>query len=151
MTHRRTFLKQISAGAAALTWSCGSASPEPEAPQHPNIIFLMADDMGYGDLGCYNPQSKIPTPNMDRLAAGGMRFTDAHSGSAVCSPTRYGVVTGRYAWRSPLKRGVLSGYSPALIQRDRMTVASMLKDSGYATGGFGKWGCGGRDSTGVPE
>ena len=140
-TERRTFLKQLAAGSAAtLAWSsCGSEPPEPEAPSNPNIIFLMADDMGYGDLGCYNSNSKIPTPNMDRLAAQGMRFTDAHSGSAVCSPTRYGVVTGRYAWRSPLKKGVLSGYSPALIQRDRMTVASMLQSQGYHTGVVGKW------------
>ena len=74
-------------------------------PTQPNIVFILADDMGYGDLGCYNPDSKIPTPNMDKLASQGMRFTDAHSPSAVCSPTRYGVLTGRYAWRYRLKNG----------------------------------------------
>ncbi len=140
MTQRRTFLKQLSAGAGALAWSaCGSAPSEPETLKNPNIIFLMADDMGYGDLGCYNADSKIPTPNMDRLAAGGMRFTDAHSGSAVCSPTRYGVVTGRYAWRSPLKKGVLAGYSPSLIEHGRLTIASMLQSLGYHTAVVGKW------------
>jgi arylsulfatase A len=139
-TNRRNFLKQLAAGGAGLAaYGCGSPPPEPEAPQKPNIIFLMADDMGYGDLGCYNADSKIPTPNMDRLAAEGMRFTDAHSGSAVCTPTRYGVVTGRYAWRSRLKRGVLSGYSRALIEPDRMTVAEMLRENGYHTGVVGKW------------
>ena len=108
-------------------------------PAQPNIVFILADDMGYGDLGCYNPDSKIPTPNMDRLASRGMRFTDAHSPSAVCSPTRYGVLTGRYAWRSRLKNGVLWGYSASLIEEGRMTVASVLKQHGYATGCVGKW------------
>jgi arylsulfatase A-like enzyme len=105
----------------------------------PNIVFIMADDMGYGDLGCYNRDSKIPTPNMDRLAEEGIRFTDAHSPSAVCTPTRYGVLTGRYCWRSRLKRGVLNGYSPCLIDTGRMTVASLLKQYGYATACIGKW------------
>jgi arylsulfatase A len=105
----------------------------------PNILFLMADDLGYGDLGCYNKASKIPTPNLDRLATQGMRFTDAHSPSAVCTPTRYGVLTGRYCWRSRLKKGVLWGYSPALIEPGRVTVASLLKDRGYVTACIGKW------------
>ena len=105
----------------------------------PNIVLILADDLGYGDLGCYNKHSKIPTPNMDRLAADGMRFTDAHSPSAVCTPTRYGVLTGRYNWRSRLKSGVLWGYSRALIEPGRMTVASLLNDHGYTTGAVGKW------------
>ena len=108
-------------------------------PTQPNIVFILADDMGYGDLGCYNPDSKIPTPNMDKLASQGMRFTDAHSPSAVCSPTRYGVLTGRYAWRSRLKNGVLWGYSTSLIEEGRTTVASTLKQHGYTTGCVGKW------------
>ena len=107
--------------------------------RRPNIIYLMADDMGYGDPGCYNPHSKIPTPNMDRLAAEGVRFTDAHSPSAVCTPTRYGVLTGRYCWRSALKRQVLYSYEPALIEKGRLTVASMLKAVGYTTAAIGKW------------
>lgn len=88
---------------ACLLTAVAVAAPD----DHPNIIFILADDLGYGDPHCYNPDSKIPTPNLDRLAAQGMRFTDAHSGSAVCTPTRYGVLTGRYAWRTRLKRGVL--------------------------------------------
>ena len=99
----------------------------------------MADDMGYGDVGCYNPDSKIPTPNMDQLAQEGIRCTDAHSPSAVCTPTRYGVLTGRYCWRSRLKRGVLYGYEPPLIEADRLTVAGLLKDVGYTTACVGKW------------
>ena len=105
----------------------------------PNIVFIMADDMGYGDVGCYNPESKIPTPNMDTLAAEGIRFTDAHSPSAVCTPTRYGVLTGRYCWRSRLKYGVLYGYEPPLIEPERMTVPRLLKGSGYNTACIGKW------------
>ena len=105
----------------------------------PNIVFIMADDMGYGDVGCYNRDSKIPTPNMDKLAQEGIRFTDAHSPSAVCTPTRYGVLTGRYCWRSRLKHGVLYGYEPPLIERERLTVAGLLKDAGYHTACVGKW------------
>ncbi|MCH7686871.1 MAG: sulfatase-like hydrolase/transferase [Planctomycetes bacterium] len=110
-----------------------------ESGIRPNIVFIMADDMGYGDLGCYNKKSKVPTPNMDRLAGQGMRFLDAHSPSAVCTPTRYGVLTGRYAWRTRLKSGVLWGFSTSLIEKDRTTVASLLKANGYHTGAFGKW------------
>lgn len=90
-------------------------------------------------LGCYNPQSKIPTPRLNELAQQGVRFTDAHSPSAVCTPTRYGLLTGRYPWRSSLKRGVLGPYSPPLIEADRLTLAAMLKQQGYATAIVGKW------------
>ena len=107
--------------------------------EKPNIVFVLADDLGWGDPGCYNPDSKIPTPAMDRLASQGMRFVDAHTPSSVCTPTRYGVLTGRYAWRSRLKSGVLLGYSRALIEPGRMTVASLLKKHGYKTAGIGKW------------
>lgn len=110
-----------------------------EGQRPPNIVFILADDMGMGDLGCYNSESKIPTPNMDKLAEQGMRFTDAHTPSSVCTPTRYGVLTGRYAWRSRLKSGVLWGFSRMLIEPGRQTVASLLSAKGYATGGFGKW------------
>jgi len=105
----------------------------------PNIVYILADDLGYGDLRCLNPESKIPTPNMDRLAAEGLTFTDAHSGSAVCTPTRYGVLTGRYAWRTRLTSGVLWGYSPPLIDHGELTVAQLLKDQGYHTACIGKW------------
>ncbi len=105
----------------------------------PNIIYIMADDMGWGDVGCYNPDSRIPTPNMDRLAREGIRFTDAHSPSAVCTPTRYGVLTGRFCWRSHLRSNVLYGYEPPLIEPARQTVAGMLQDAGYHTAAIGKW------------
>jgi len=105
----------------------------------PNIIFIMADDMGYGDVQTLNPKSKIPTPNLNRLAKQGMTFTDAHSPSGVCTPTRYGVITGRYCWRSRLKRGVLGGYSAPLIEKDRPTVGSVLQKAGYHTAAIGKW------------
>ncbi len=131
-------LSMFSAAVSAIALAaCGSQAPEPRAA--PNIVFVMADDMGYGDPGSFNEGSKIATPYMDALAARGMRFTDAHSGSAVCTPTRYGVVTGRYAWRTRLKQGVLSGYSRALVDPGRMTVASMLRDQGYHTAVVGKW------------
>ncbi len=98
----------------------------------------MADDMGYGDPSCYGA-TKIKTPNMDKLAKQGMLFTDAHSSSAVCTPSRYSVMTGRYCWRTRLKGGVSWGYSKPLINKGRTTVASLLKKQGYATGAFGKW------------
>ncbi|MEO6809397.1 MAG: arylsulfatase [Isosphaeraceae bacterium] len=107
--------------------------------ERPNLVYILADDLGYGDVGAMNTGSKIATPNIDRLAAEGMVFTDAHSGSAVCTPTRYGIMTGRYAWRSRLQSGVLGGYSPPLIKPDRLTVASLLSKNGYRTACVGKW------------
>jgi arylsulfatase A-like enzyme len=103
----------------------------------PNIVIVLADDMGWGDLGCYG--SRIPTPNIDRLAAEGVRATNCHAASAVCTPSRYALMTGRYAWRGPLKNFVLMGHGPALIEPSRPTIASVLKQDGYATGAFGKW------------
>ena len=105
----------------------------------PNIVFILCDDLGYGDVKCNNPDGKIVTPNFDRIAAAGMRFTDAHTTSSVCTPTRYGVVTGRYNWRSRLQSGVLGGVSPHLIEPDRLTVAKLLKQHGYRTACIGKW------------
>lgn len=106
---------------------------------NPNIIFIMADDMGYGDVQVLNESSTIPTPHLNRLANEGMTFSNAHSPSAVCTPTRYGVMTGRYCWRSPLTRGVLNGYGRPIIETDRQTVASFLRKNGYETGIVGKW------------
>lgn len=107
---------------------------------YPNIIIILADDLGYGDPGCYNPESKIPTPNIDRLASGGMIFTDAHTPSTVCSPTRYALLTGRYAWREPrLQRGVLGKNDKPVIEPERMTLANMLGEKGYLTAAIGKW------------
>ncbi len=112
-------------------------SDQPSRP--PNIVYILADDLGYGDVSRLNPDSKINTPRMDALASQGMTFTDAHSNSAVCTPTRYGVLTGRYCWRSRLKEGVLFGYDDALLEPDRLTVASFLKQQGYDTACIGKW------------
>lgn len=123
-------------GVDAVAQSAGmKALPSPM----PNIVYILADDMGYGDVSVYNPQSKIRTPNLDRLAGQGMRFTDAHSPSSVCTPTRYAIMTGRYPWRSRLPVGVLRGYSRPLIEDDRPTVASMLRSRGYRTAVVGKW------------
>ncbi|MBS0207706.1 MAG: arylsulfatase [Planctomycetes bacterium] len=105
----------------------------------PSIVYILCDDLGYGDLKCLNPDGKIATPRCDQMARDGMRFTDAHSGSAVCTPTRYGVMTGRYSWRTPLQSGVLGGLSPRLIEPGRVTVASYLKQHGYHTCCVGKW------------
>lgn len=107
--------------------------------ESPNIIYILADDLGYGDLSCYNENSKLQTPNIDKLSKVGMLFTDAHTSSAVCTPTRYSILTGRYNWRSKLKKGVLSGYSKALIEPQRLTVGGLLQESGYHTAFVGKW------------
>jgi arylsulfatase A len=121
--------------AAALPARAVDAPP----PAKPSVVYILADDLGYGDVKALNPEGKIPTPCLDRMAAQGMLFTDAHSGSSVCTPTRYGVLTGRYSWRTRLQSGVLLGYSPPLIEPGRMTVASLLQKRGYATACVGKW------------
>jgi len=105
----------------------------------PNIVLILADDLGYGDVGCYNAQGKIPTPHIDRLAREGMRFTDAHSTSSVCTPTRYALLTGRYSWRTRLQSGVLGGLSPPLVEPDRLTLPGLLRKAGYHTACIGKW------------
>lgn len=105
----------------------------------PNVVYILADDLGYGDLKSMNPEGKIKTPGSDQMAREGMVFTDAHSNSAVCTPTRYGVLTGRYAFRSRMKKGVLNGYSSYLIENGRMTVPPFLKNQGYHTAFIGKW------------
>ena len=107
--------------------------------QNPNIVLVFADDLGYGDIGCYNPESRIPTPNIDRLAEEGIRFTDAHSADSVCTPSRYGLLTGRYSWRGKLRTGVLFNWEPPLIEQSRMTLASLLKKNDYRTAISGKW------------
>jgi arylsulfatase A len=105
----------------------------------PNILFILADDLGYGDVGCYNPEAKAPTPNLDRLAEEGMRFTDAHSPSTVCTPTRYSIMTGQMAFRLNYS-GVFTGVGgPGLITEDRLTLPGMLQKEGYETAMFGKW------------
>jgi arylsulfatase A-like enzyme len=118
------------------------------AAKKPNVVYILADDLGWGDLDVYNPHSAIPTPVANGFAREGMRFTDMHASSAVCTPSRYSILTGRYAWRSRLKKGVLNGDSPNLIEEGRLTVPAMLKQQGYYTAGVGKWHLGlGNDAT----
>lgn len=107
--------------------------------KQPNIVYILADDMGYGDVQCLNPEGKIPTPNLDAMAQNGVSFTDAHTTSAVCTPTRYSILTGRYNWRTSLKSSVLGGFSKSLIKQETVTVAEMLKEQGYQTAYIGKW------------
>ncbi|MHA7270716.1 sulfatase family protein [Arthrobacter sp. HLT1-20] len=104
----------------------------------PNVVVVLADDLGWGDLSCYGAE-RIHTPNLDKLAEAGVRFTDAHASSAVCTPSRYSLMTGQYPWRSPLKSGVLGGLDPAIIESDAPTLARDFHGDGYATGAFGKW------------
>ena len=127
----------ILAGTANVA-ACAAGEQAAEA-QRPNIVFILCDDLGYGDVKCNNPEGKIATPSIDRLAAAGMRFTDAHTTSSVCTPTRYGLLTGRYNWRSRLQSGVLGGMSPPLIEPGRLTVAELLRRQGYQTACIGKW------------
>ncbi len=110
-----------------------------ESGLRPNIVYILADDLGWGDLHSYNAESQVDTPYMDRVAEEGVRFTDAHSPSAVCTPTRYATLTGRYAWRTRLESGVLWGYSRALIEPGRLTLGAMLQAQGYHTAAVGKW------------
>ncbi|NUQ61415.1 MAG: arylsulfatase [Pirellulales bacterium] len=125
--------------AAIACVSLFSAVSHAADPPKPNIVLVLADDMGHGHVSCLNPRSKVSTPNTDRLAREGITLTDAHSGSAVCSPTRYGLLTGRYAWRTRLVRGVLGPYDPPLIEKDRLTLPELLRRRGYHTACVGKW------------
>ena len=145
---RREFLTLIGAGAAAGFFEKNSFSAEegkasarkPNGVSRPNIVFILADDLGYGDVHCMDPEhGKIPTPHCDQLAKEGMRFTDAHSTAAVCSPSRYSLLTGRYNWRSYLQHDVTMGTAPPMINKGRMTVASLLKQYDYKTAVIGKW------------
>ncbi|MDA0346823.1 MAG: arylsulfatase [Verrucomicrobia bacterium] len=116
----------------------------------PNIIVIYTDDQGYGDASNLNPDAKFITPALDRLAAGGLTFTDGHCSDTVCTPSRYGLLTGRYSWRTHLKKGVFQAEVPCLIEDSRMTLASLLRDNGYATAMVGKWHLG-MDFPGTPE
>ncbi|TAJ15779.1 sulfatase [Marinilabiliaceae bacterium JC017] len=123
-----------------LTAAGGCQQIQKQTPSaSPNIIYILADDMGYGDVKALNQASKIPTPNLDRMVNEGLSFTDAHSNSAVCTPTRYGILTGRYCFRSRMKSGVLVGHEPSLIEPGRPTVGTLLQKAGYQTACIGKW------------
>jgi arylsulfatase A-like enzyme len=138
---RRRFLQGAAGGAAALAlarWLAAGQGAAPAAPGKPNIIFILFDDLGYGEPPGFRKDSPFKMPNLDRLAREGVTFSDAHSAAAVCTPTRYGVLTGRYPFRIG-QFGVLSFPSKSIIEKDRMTVASMLKARGYHTACFGKW------------
>ncbi|MFZ9935915.1 MAG: sulfatase-like hydrolase/transferase, partial [Luteolibacter sp.] len=130
--------------ALAAALAAFAASPQAGAgtktlPATPNIVLILADDLGYGDVACYNPESKIPTPRLDRLAREGLLFTDAHSPATVCTPTRYSILTGRMAFRTGF-RSVFTGVGgPCLIEADRPTLPGILRDHGYATALIGKW------------
>ena len=130
------FLTSIRAAGvvASLTALHASAADGP-----PNIVYILADDMGLGDISACNPASAWRTPHLDRLAQAGMRFTDAHSSSAVCTPSRYSILTGRYAWRGRIKQQVAYGYSPPVIETGRLTVPALLRQHGYTTAMIGKW------------
>jgi arylsulfatase A len=107
--------------------------------EHPNIVIIYADDLGYGDISCQNTESKINTPNIDKLANEGIRFIDAHSPAAICTPSRYSLLTGRYCWRTELQKGVLWTWDKPLIRAERLTLPEMLKEKGYRTAAIGKW------------
>jgi len=135
---RRDFMRLTGLSVTAL--AAGTFSEcRTETAVSPNIVYILADDLGYGDVSCLNPDSKIPTPNLDRLAARGITFTDAHSSSSLCSPTRYGILTGRYSWRSRRQGGALWSFDPPLIEGGRLTVPQYLKNHGYHTACIGKW------------
>ena len=136
------FRRCVRAGARAAMAAALAVTPqlsEAQTGPRPNVLLILADDMGIGDVSALNPRSLWQTPNIDRLAREGMVFTDAHSSSAVCTPTRYTLLTGRYSWRGTLKRGVSQGYSPGLVERGRLTLPGFLRAQGYATAMFGKW------------
>jgi len=126
--------------------SCGKKQSKPVQPEQqkqkvskPNIVIIYTDDQGYGDVSALNPESKFQTPNMDKLVNEGVTFTDGHSSDAVCTPSRYSLLTGRYSWRTSLKKNVLRADGPCLIEKDRMTIASLLREQGYNTAMVGKW------------
>jgi arylsulfatase A len=126
-----TFLAAVAFGPLAIAG---------ERPKTPNVVVILADDLGYGDVRRLNPgRGKIKTPHLDTFAARGMTFTDAHSGSSVCTPTRYGLLTGRYAWRTRLQNGVLDNYVEPLIAKDRLTLPRLFQEKGYHTACVGKW------------
>lgn len=137
--NRRHFIKTISLAASAIAVGGCKSKHTRQDGRLPNIVFILADDLGYGDVACYNPKSKVPTPNLDKLNREGMHFADAHSPSTVCTPSRYSLLTGRMAFRTGFP-GVFTGAGgPCLIEDTRLTLPGMLRNHGYTTACFGKW------------
>ena len=132
-------IRQLMLSAGLLVGMIATLPAQDSKTELPNIVVILCDDLGYGDVQPLNSKSKIATPTFSKLASQGMVFSDAHSPSGVCTPTRYGLVCGRYCWRSKLKRGVLGGYSRPLLEKDQQTIASVLKSAGYQTACVGKW------------
>ena len=142
--NRRNFLASMGA-AATLSWSRLGRGAAAAGRKKPNIIWIMADDLGYGDLGCYG-QKRIQTPHLDRMAAEGVKFTDAYAGSTVCAPSRCALMTGRH-----MGHALVRGNGRVPLRPQDVTVANCLKGAGYATGIVGKWGLGEAGSTGIPN
>ncbi|MDP7303756.1 MAG: sulfatase-like hydrolase/transferase, partial [Pirellulaceae bacterium] len=137
---RRLFLNSLACVmTVTLLLLVASSSTQAADANRPNIILILADDMGLDSVSAFNPEMGMATPAIDRLASEGMRFVDAHSTSAVCTPTRYGVLTGRYNWRSRLKRGIVGQWERPLIEDSRLTLPEMLREHGYDTACIGKW------------
>src|SRR5258706_295770 len=130
-------MKMIAAGLVALCRLTAAAEPA-TLPTRPNVVYILADDIGYGDFGCYGA-TKVKTPNVDHLASQGLRFTDAHSPAAVCTPTRYSLLTGEYAWRHRAGDHILPGDAPLSIPPGTLTVPAFMKEAGYRTAAIGKW------------
>ncbi len=138
-----------------IIFSFSTCQPAQEKPQKPNVVFIFADDMGYGDVSALNPNGKIQTPAIDKLVANGLTFTEAHASASVCTPSRYGLLTGRYAFRNPPAAGGVSGFEGPVIEKGRATIATVLKKAGYSTAVIGKWHLGvgwqTKDGQGTPE
>ena len=146
----RILIRLVGVMAIGLAFASHSLRAAQTLKDRPNIIVIYTDDQGFGDASCLNPEAKFQTPHLDRLAKEGVSFTNSHSSDAVCTPSRYGLLTGRYCWRTEIKRGVLGAEAPCLITDDRMTLATILRDNGYDTAMVGKWHLG-MDFPGTPE
>jgi len=138
LSHLRILVTSL-AVACVVFYATGSRAEGNAKGERPNVVLILSDDVGWGDISCYQPSNVFKTPAIDRLASEGIRFTNAHAPNSVCTPTRYALLTGRYCWRTFVREGVLPGYSKPLIAPNRMTLATLLKQQGYATGAFGKW------------
>lgn len=136
---KSTLFKTFLACHLILMGAASCTEKEAQSGQLPNILFILVDDLGYGDVACYNPESRIPTPNIDQMAAEGVMFTDAHSPSTVCTPTRYSILTGRMAFRTGMRSVFTGAGGPCLIEEGRLTLPEMLRKQGYFTANVGKW------------